>query len=55
VRYIWDPDKERRNVEKHGISFGTAVRVFEDLVVEEIDTRFDYGEERVQAFGIADE
>ena len=41
MRYTWDPDKERRNVEKHGIAFGTALRIFEDVVVEDIDDRFD--------------
>ena len=55
MRYTWDPDKERRNVEKHGIAFGTALRISEDVVVEDIDDRFDYGEERVQAFGIVDD
>jgi uncharacterized DUF497 family protein len=54
MRYTWDADKERRNFEKHGISFGTAIRIFEYPVVEEIDDRIDYGEERVRAFGIVD-
>jgi uncharacterized DUF497 family protein len=54
MRFTWDPDKERRNWEKHGISFGTAIRVFETGVLEEIDDRFDYEEERVRAFGIVD-
>jgi uncharacterized DUF497 family protein len=54
MRYTWDPDKERRNVEKHGISFDTAARIFEDAVVEDIDSRFDYEEERVQALGVVD-
>ena len=54
MRYTWNPDKERRNVEKHGISFDTAVRIFEDVVVEDLDSRFDYGEERVQALGVVD-
>jgi hypothetical protein len=54
MRYTWDADKERRNFEKHGISFGTAIRIFDHAVVEEIDDRLDYGEERVRAFGIVD-
>lgn len=55
MRFTWDPDKERRNWEKHGISFGTAIRIFETVVLEEIDDRFDYEEERVRAFGIVDD
>ncbi len=54
MRYTWDPDKERRNFEKHGISFGTAVRIFDDVVIEEIDTRFEYAEERIRALGVVD-
>ena len=30
MRYIWDPEKERKNILKHGITFKTAIRVFED-------------------------
>jgi len=55
MRYTWNPDKERRNVAKHGIAFGTAIRIFQGPVVERTDIRFDYGEERVQAFGIVDD
>jgi uncharacterized DUF497 family protein len=53
MRYTWDPDKERRNFEKHGISFGTAIRIFQHSVVEEIDESLDYGE-GVRAFGVVD-
>ena len=30
VRYQWDPDKARRNFEKHQIRFADAVSVFAD-------------------------
>jgi len=30
VRWIWDPDKAAANRTKHGLSFETAVRVFDD-------------------------
>jgi uncharacterized DUF497 family protein len=48
----FDPDKDRRNVEKHGISLARAVD-FEILTFIE-DTRFDYGETRYRAWGLLD-
>jgi uncharacterized protein len=30
LRWIWDPDKAAGNRVKHGLSFETAVRVFDD-------------------------
>jgi uncharacterized DUF497 family protein len=30
VRWIWDPDKAAANRTKHGLSFETAVLVFDD-------------------------
>ena len=30
MRWIWDPDKAAANRTKHGVSFETAVRVFDD-------------------------
>lgn len=28
--WIWDENKEKQNIRSHGISFGTAARVFDD-------------------------
>jgi len=28
--FDWDPEKERRNIEKHGVDFATAAKVFYD-------------------------
>ena len=30
MNWIWDENKENQNIRTHGISFGTATRVFED-------------------------
>ena len=30
MRWTWDPDKAAANLEKHGVSFATATRVFDD-------------------------
>jgi uncharacterized DUF497 family protein len=51
VRFEWDENKNRGNVRKHGISFTTATRVFEDPdYVMEQDREVD-GEDRWQTIG----
>ncbi len=30
VQFEWDPEKERANIRKHGVSFGLAITVFRD-------------------------
>jgi hypothetical protein len=52
--FEWDEEKNRANVAKHGISFRDAVRLFEHPVVEQLDDRRDYGEERIVALGLID-
>ena len=42
----WDEAKNRENIAKHGLDFLDASQVFESPVLERIDNRFDYGEER---------
>lgn len=51
--YVWDPQKSQRNVRRHGITFEDAVRIFEGPTLEKVDDRFDYGEIRVYAIGVA--
>lgn len=45
----WDAAKNAANVAKHGINFGDAARIFEGPVLEQIDIRRDYGEERINS------
>lgn len=52
MRFVWDLRKEVANIEKHGIAFGDAVRVFEGRTIDRIDDRFDYGEVRRIAVGV---
>jgi hypothetical protein len=47
----FDPDKEARNIAKHGKSLWLCPLVFADKVGEYEDTRFDYGEHRYVALG----
>ncbi len=52
MRYTWDPEKNRRNFAKHGITFTDAVQIFEGITVEKEDDRFEYDEVRVYAIGL---
>ena len=47
--------KNQRNIEKHGIDFADAVRIFENPTFEVVDNRRDYGEKRVVAMGTVDD
>ncbi|MGB5633331.1 MAG: BrnT family toxin [Waterburya sp.] len=53
--YEWDADKNRKNVEKHGIDFETAKRIFDSLIVSRRDERKDYNEIRYVSIGIIDQ
>jgi uncharacterized DUF497 family protein len=52
MRYTWDPEKNRQNIAKHGIDLADPVRIFDGPVLEREDDRFDYGEIRVNAYGL---
>ena len=50
--FEWDPEKERANRRKHGVSFATVLPVFEDplaLVTRDCD---EHGEERWRVVGM---
>jgi uncharacterized DUF497 family protein len=50
MKITYDPDKNKANIEKHGLSFElvTDCDWSDQLILE--DTRFDYGESRYSAF-----
>jgi uncharacterized DUF497 family protein len=52
MRYSWDDEKNRSNLQRHGITFEDAIRIFEGPTVEKVDDRFDYGDIRVYAIGL---
>jgi uncharacterized DUF497 family protein len=50
-----DETKAAENYAKHGVSFGTATKVFRDpFAIERLDDREDYGEERLILIGSAE-
>lgn len=53
--FEWDDAKAASNLEKHGISFEVAAKVFLDENAITIqDLRFEYGEERFITYGQID-
>jgi uncharacterized protein len=52
--YEWDAAKAAENHRRHGIDFADSIAAIEDPNrLEEIDSRFEYGEERVRVIGMA--
>ena len=55
MAFEWDAAKNAANIERHGIDFDDAIRIFDGPTLEKIDVRQDYGEVRVIAFGEVDD
>jgi uncharacterized DUF497 family protein len=54
MKFEWDENKNKSNLEKHGIDFNQAKKVFNDKdKIEFTDKRKDYGEERIKIIGKA--
>ena len=51
MEFEWNTIKNQRNIEKHGIDFIDAVRIFEHPTLTIVDNRSDYGEKRIAAMG----
>jgi len=51
MEFEWDADKREANLEKHGVDFRIAIRIFDGPTVDRADDRRDYGEERVISIG----
>lgn len=55
MKYEWDPAKAIENFRKHHLDFADAARALEDPNrIEEVDDRFDYGEDRMRVIGMVD-
>ena len=53
--FSWDESKRRENWELRKVDLLEAALIFEDPeVIESVDPRNDYGEERIQALGQVD-
>jgi len=54
VEFEWDEAKSEANLLRRGFGFDFAARIFESPVIEHIDTRQDYSEQRIIALGCVD-
>lgn len=52
MRFDWDDDKEKVNIEKHGLDFSTAALVFDDYErIEKFDDIHSIDEDRYVTIG----
>ena len=55
MRFSWDEGKRRENWERRKVDLLEAALIFDDPeVIESVDARNDYGEERTRALGQVD-
>lgn len=54
MKFEWDEQKNQVNIEKHGLDFRDAYKVFEYPLLINLDDRKDYGEERWIGIGLMD-
>ena len=52
MNFSWDENKREENWRSRKVDFAEAIGIFDDpKVIESVDRREDYGEERIQALG----
>ena len=49
--FEWDERKRQSNLQNHGIDFVRAAKMFRNPILERLDDREDYGEDRWIAIG----
>ncbi len=52
MKFDWDEDKRKANIEKHGIDFADIPELFDGPMLIDLDTRHDYGEDRWIGLGV---
>ena len=52
MKFIWDRRKNEANVKKHDLDFADAYKVFESPMLENLDNREEYGEDRWIGIGL---
>ncbi len=55
MQFEWNEDKALINIEKHGIDFFDAIRIWDRPVIDPVDERFVGDEYRPTALGIIGE
>lgn len=46
MKFEWDENKNKSNIQKHGVNFSDSAKIFERTMVVQLDERADYGENR---------
>lgn len=52
VYFEWNEDKNQQNIRRRGLDFGNAWKIFESPLLEALDKRTDYGEDRLTGIGL---
>jgi uncharacterized DUF497 family protein len=52
VNFEWDETKNYQNLHKHGMDFDDVWEVFEGPLLVALDSRTDYGEDRLTGIGL---
>ena len=56
ISFVWDENKNQKNIAKHGISFRVAARVFlDDLRLEYADPEHSQDEDRYLTIGLVND
>lgn len=51
MKFEWDEAKNELNIEKHGLDFTDAKEIFQAPLLTELDTRYEYDEDRYVGIG----
>lgn len=54
MRFTWDENKRKANLQKHGLDFADAEKVFDSPLVLLEDSRKGYGKQRMIGIGLLD-
>ena len=52
MKFEWDAQKNRANIQKHRLNFADAHRVFDYPMLVKVDDRAEYGEDRWVGIGL---
>jgi len=52
VKFDWDENKNKGNIQKHGIDFRDVIEMFNTPMLTHLDTRQEYGEDRWIGIGL---
>lgn len=53
MKFEWDENKRLKNIQKHRIDFKDILDIFNRPMLERVDDRQDYGEERIICLGLS--